>query len=422
MTLIYHYTPGVNAAGTSGPFDTGRAGVEQVATPTTRQEMFNAIVEALGGVTGAGWTESSASTASNHIYTSLGESGNENITITLTQGLRGSPDARYIQFGLAHSTDVGGNAINPVNFGVTTATNSIIDLGNSDFTMEFQILASLDFIWVFINRQSNNVPYTLFCGRLNRRGYNENVLTVDAAGAVPGTNVLIPTTTNPIIAGFRIGDNLTALDQNVGLSVAENVLVVDVESGGIRVQSLGNNLTSGSRIGAQPNPLVVGHWSGSSNFDDTVNAVSTTNWRSLYRFSTPGEPELETDDGDGNSNILYARPLIIGSARVLGTVEQGLGSSSTPERRTNRFLCPANVLMSGASYTSGSTAAPVVGPNPGKNILGMLPSFYAYPGSVSYFPHDNFVRTRNVVAIEDYVPVRFSTSTDENHMIGPIPP
>lgn len=431
MATIYHFTSGVNAGG-SGPWDTGRAGVFLKAQPTTRQQMFDAIVEALSGVTGAGWTETAASTASERVFTSPGESGNENLVLTMQQGPPPA-DPRYIQFGCAPKVDAGGAPDAAIGFGSSapTAAQNLIDFLTSDFTMEFQIVATLDFIWVFVSRQSNQQAWTLFGGVLTRAGYNTNVLQVNTGGATAGSNVLIPTTVNPATVGYRIGDPVQIVEEGAAASpVAETCSVVAVESTGLRVRTLQNSYTADSRIGQMPNPMFVGHWNGNSTFETSVSSsLSTSRLRSCFRWTTPESPvsdlhrnnvgSAEEFRGAGGYQFHF---LTLGRQRDSGSTDFGLGVSAQPEIRTNVFLCPTIAVFEGATSTPLGSQ-----PESGlenKAIMGLLPGLYVYPGIASFFLHDNFLRSRNVTTNEDYVPVRFagsSTGSNEHFMLGPTP-
>lgn len=423
MTLVYHYTPGVNAVGNSGPFDTARAGVEQRTAPATRQGVFDAIREALAGPTGAGWTETAASTPTHRVYTSPGESGDENLVLTLSQGLRTSPDVRYVHFGCAHSVDASGAPQNAANFGVSIDADHSLNLP-LDFAVEFQILASRDWIWVFLSRTSNQESWVLFGGLLRRVFCNTNVLTVGPGGASPGANALVPTTVNPATLGVRVGDNLTVIDQAVSVTpAAENVLVTSLETTGVRVARLAGAYTAGSRIGDSPNPIVTAAWTGNQSLDDGGTSVASSNFLSCYRFATPGDAELMPDDSDGQFDVSYVNFKLLGKGRQQQNDQEGLGVLAQPEVRTNRFLCPAILVQKGVASIR-STAPQDVGQTPGRATLGVLPGLYLYPGSASYLPHDNFVRTRNVTSAEDYVPARFagsSTGSDEHYALGPTP-
>lgn len=431
MALIYHFTSGVNAGGT-GPWDTGRSGVYLKSNPTTRQQMFDAIVEALSGATGAGWTETAASSASSRVFTSSGESGNESLVVTLQQGP--STDVRYVQFGVAPKVDASGNAEAAILFGpnapVSGTNNDLWDFNTSDFTFEFQILATLDFIWVFATRQSNQQAWTAFAGKLKRNGYNTSVLNLNSS-VTAGSNVLVPTSVNPATLGFRIGDTLTITEEDPSSSPnAEVVTVVGIESGGFRVLRLANNYSSTSRIGVAPNPIIVMHVDGNHSIDDVpTTSIDRVYFRSPFRFRGPNDnlTELHRLDvgspGEFSGNGQFALHFLgIGKIRAGGSTNQGFGASSVPEVRTGRFLCTSIQLL---ILGSTSTLTNVDYSPEGGSILGLLPSLYSYPGLASFFPHDNFLRNKlDPTNPEDYVPVRFagsSTGSDEHYVLGPTP-
>lgn len=398
MTRVYHYTPGVNEAGAEGPFDTARAGIEQRPVVSTRRAMFDTIAAALSGPLGAGWVETAASTETNKVYTSPGESGREQLVVTLNY----DASQGRIQFGCAPSVDAAGAAVGAINNSPTTYGHSFIQLGSSDMAFEFQILASLDFIWVFISRQSNQQAWSLFAGLLTRAACNEHVLTVGEGGALSGAQAFVPTTENPKEMGVSIGDAVTLLQNGSGITPQrENVLVTAVLPGGVRVKELSADYAAGSQLGDVPSPLFVGHRSN--------GRAEQLSLRSCYAFSSIGQPELAEADGPGCSGFFISWPTI-GTDRESGTTGQGLGSDQSPEARSRRYLCPETVVR----RRSGAASS----------IVGVLPGLFMFPGVASFFPHDNLLRTRTVEEPEDYTPVRFdgySSYKSEHCALGPMP-
>lgn len=432
MALIYHFTSGIRPSNT-GPWDTGRAGVTEISQPTTRQGIFDAIVAALSGGSGAGWSESAASAGSNRIFTSTGESTNENVVLTLTQGNNTSPDARYLRFGSALKVDASGNPDGSVNWGdgIALSGNNVIDLGATDFTADMQIFATRDFVWVFISRTpgATGTTYSMFGGLLERSGYNTNVLNLSGA-VTAGSNRTITTTTNPIVAGIRVSDQLMIVEEGPAESpAAETVEVIDVSATTITVRNLQSAYSSSSRIGVIPNPVVVGHWPSNATFVQNVTSTYTSSpYRSPFIFGGTGEgSELQSDvspaTATSQAGALPIMPHILGIGRtkVAGTVDQGFGVGSDLENRTNRFLCSSVRLFKSGS---GGTFVGTDAGDEGKCILGLLPRFFSYPGISNFFTHDNFVRNRNVTTNEDYLPVRFGgtgVAATQHFIVGPTP-
>lgn len=391
MTLVYHYTPGVSGAATDGPFDTARAGVERITAPTSRQAVFDAVMMALSGENGAGWTETEACTETSRVLTSPGESGRDRLVITVNQGRMESPDARYLQFGCAPSVRAGVPLLS-VGHG---DGGEMLDFGSQDAPMELQILASLDFVWVFVSAQSNQHAFSAFAGLLDRVGCSDEVLTVGGAGAAAGASALIETTTNPRSSGVAPGDVLTIIQQDEHPK-GETVLVIEVLPGGVVVEQLREDYAPGSRIGENPCPLVAGHVGN--------GPIESLKLRSCYRLGSVGQTEFL--DGPGVFPALGLSWPIIGKDRRPGTVGAGLGVDQTPEERSRRFICPQTAVRSGGA------------------IVGGLPGLYLYPGLASFFPHDTLLRDRNVKEPQDYLPVRFdgySSHRNEHFALGPTP-
>lgn len=118
MTLLYRFTSGVHPIQGSTPWDTGRTGVSQEAIPTTRQEIYDAIADALYN---AGWTRydrqlagasGTGNTNRDDVWFSRGEAGDKWILLRTTLSNSGAAGDRYLWWTIAPTRNDSATATN----------------------------------------------------------------------------------------------------------------------------------------------------------------------------------------------------------------------------------------------------------------------------------------------------------------------
>jgi hypothetical protein len=404
MTLIFHFTDGVTTNSVSGvapftntPYDTAISGITARTRPTTRQGIFDEIDFAL---TTAGWTRFQTVVGSDHVYTSAGESGNENLNIRL----RHITSNRYLYFGMSTKLTAGNILDTAAEIGGTNSnqTRERWDLGTSDFSSDFQIIASLDFFTaVFQNINHTSSIFVGFLGNSIAIDENANVLTL-SANVAAGTDVVLTPTTNPLVAGYRPGDLIEIVEvEPSSTATAERQLVTDVTSTTFTVANLANAYTGsgggvGARLGQRTSPLIRGVW----------NNGTSGAWNPVLN------PNVTLSD-----DILVASTTATGAGFDMGTVrslwpaahtDTAFGTGATPNNRSNRFTCRS------LAFTFGNS------------LIGEMPRFLAYPGTVTYYSasgnggHDHMENNR-VTPTDRFSPMRFGTTATNNYLLGPVP-
>jgi hypothetical protein len=420
MTLVYRFTQSATSGSVSGttadhggsytgtPWDTGRTGVTSVTRPTTRAGIWDVIDATM---TAAGWTATSKGTRDS-VYTSTGESGNENwcVRITLSSG-------QFINFAVAPKVDASNNLQGAIGVSGTNAQDRW-NLTASDFTADFHFLANKDWIIGTVQNTSHaSTMFTIFLGGLSRAGTGNNTNVLISSGSVSaGSFVSIACTANPLTAGYRPGDIVQIVATNTADSAfAERVLLVDVTTTAVVARTLTNNYSSGTRIGMLATPIArcVGN--------DTEFDATGTNFLFTSPYMNVGLTTNDLCNANGNSNgsgqLFYEPDYSLGDTTTQTGTEYGTGASGT-QNRTLRFTCravlarvttaPTAILPSGASSATG------------RNILGIITPLFAYPGTPSYYPHDNMQFNRQATP-DDYVPLRFTQSSAIHFVMGPTP-
>lgn len=399
MTLVYHFTSGVSADTPSTAWDaTGRTDVHLVSKPTSRDGVFLAINEALQGASGAGWTAhvtSSTVGARDVVYFADGENNDQHNCIRITSDTSG----RYINFYAGTKLDNSTPKLLQGAIGGGSTVRSRWDLSTSDTPdWELQILASEDFIWVFVQEDtvlSGDPVYSMFLGSPCPVDAQKSTLT--ATSLTAGDNVTItPAAGNPLTLGYRPGGILRIVEvDEASAAAAETQLITKVTSTTIEVRRLNNSYTS-ARIGDFP--VRMFRYVGTN--DDIESNAQLTSPLNYYQIN--GDDLDATVDANGQQiyDIHYSL-LSTGTS----TSEQGFGSGTTPNQATLRFVCRSLGIID-------SNAA----------LVGTLPSIYNYPGDPTYYPHstDTFVRDR-VTPTEDYTIARFTSTTGLDYVLGPTP-
>lgn len=407
MTLIYQATDGSTAASVSGsgpfagtPWDVARAGTTLVARPTTRQAIYNRIRDAL---IAAGWTQFNkiAVDGTRHdVFESNGESGTDNLCISIQQFTTG----RWLVFNCAPKMDASNNLVKLI--GLTSAPGAASlnnwDLTAADFTSDFQILANKDYIWaVFQNINHTAAMHVMFMGALKPVDSNINTLLL-SGGIVAGDHVLIPVTTNPIVAGFRPGDVVQILNSpKTSTARCETTQIVEVQAAAVRVRAISQGAyDTGARLGMMP--CSIARFVGQNDELDTGAGV-TNNFTSPLMFS-----RIQRAAGD------FAADNALPSGQLLDAVDYALlnthaqagtefGSGATGNNRTLRFTC--RTVMVGSA------------PN---NALGKVPGLISFPGTGNYYPHD-YGRDDRISPQRDYTAMRFTATSTRPFMLGPTP-
>jgi hypothetical protein len=403
MSKIFHFTDGVTLNSHSGigpftntPYDTAKVGSVARARTTTRQLIFDELDFAL---TQAGWTRFQTIAGQDHVYTSNGESGTENINIRL----RWITANRYLYFGMSTKL-TGGNILDAggeIGGTNSTGTTERWDLTASDFTADFQILATKDHIqaW-FQNINHTSTMYSMFLGNFVRIGDNNNVLTLQNS-VVAGDNVVLTPTTDPFVAGYRPRDTIAIVEVDPpGAAAAERQFVLDVTSTTITLRKLANAYTGsaagvGARIGHSPTP--------------TMRSVGNN---SLILTPLLSVRDVLSDD------ILVASVSPVGTGFTSPTrrialndthLNSAFGSGTLPNNRTNRFTSRSFTYVDGSAGT-----------------YGMWPCLLVYPGSIIYHQGvglggNDYAEHNRATPLEYFAPVRFTSTTASHFMLGPVP-
>lgn len=397
MTRIYRYTDASSATSISGTsafaFGTSRARV------TTRTALYDEIVLAL---VAAGWTQHNLTTRDD-TWESTGESGNERIRIRTKYLVPGSPSTQN-EFNFFIGTKLDGSNNLQGSIG-TVSSASTLDgwVISADVTFDFQFLATKDFIWMNVRAvtasgtTAADDQFNCFLGNLDRSGEaNQNVMLL-ASGASAGTFVSLDVTGfNPITLGYRPGDFIQIVEiAAAGTATAQTVRIASLTSSSIVVDSLAAAYSTGAILGALPQPTMR---FVSKNVDPDNNAQ----WTSHLDFN----PSLASDLAGGTGRNLNTIHFATGTTYVDSA---DMGSGTTPNKRTKRFGCRSISLGlndSGAVFGSG--------------LNGRVPGLFAYPGSMSFFPHDTGTYNR-VSPNERYVGARFTSASTKPWMFGKAP-
>ena len=402
MTLIYHFTDGSTADSVSGagpftdtPWDTAVTDITAVARPTTRQGRFDAIDAAL---VAAGWTKHVTTAGSDHVYFSDGENGDQHLCIRIE--LQSSD--RYTLFYCGTKLASGAPpTLDSDAIGGDTALQRDRWDTSSDITTDLQILASKDFIWAV----SQNINHTgnmdvAFLGAMKATSSNPNVLASGVA-VTAGDYVVVATGTNPLDLGYRVGDFVQLVEVDQGSSpFVETQQIVAVTTTTITLKTVINTYTS-ARIGTHI--VSVGRWvSQNDEFD------STTHFSSPVLFDTPSKAagDLCASNGFPSGDVAsYTKQFALGTSHNDGG--GAFGSGTQPNFRTNRFTCRAVQLKNAPGDAVNASFA------------GALPGLLTYNGSVTYYPHDD-MEDRQVISGR-YSPFRFTATSTEHYLLGPVP-
>jgi hypothetical protein len=256
MTRVLRYT---DSGGNVGSVDGGAAFTfgTAVARQTTRTAIYdNIIVPAL---TAAGWTQHNLA-ARDDVWTSTGESGLESINIRTRYDTTGGT---FIYFYIGTKVDGAFNLQGSIGGGVGVFERW--SLGNTDFTTDYIVMATKDFIWFNVRAATagqggviaTNDQLNAFMGNLERdASYNSNVLTTTGT-ATAGSNVTISVNSDPIAAGYRPGDLIQIVAQaaaDAGQAQTLQIINVSTTPAQIEVETLSATYASGAFIGAAPTP------------------------------------------------------------------------------------------------------------------------------------------------------------------------
>jgi hypothetical protein len=234
--------------------------------------LFSAADTAL---TSAGWT-SIYSTTNAALYSSNGESGTETMFLRLATGAMGTATGgdisggSYLVCGLCQYADASGNYYNcfgaPKLQNSDLAANTCLELEPS-LTWDYVIVADKNGITIAALPTTShaNQPYWIHTGLLSRSaGINTtNLVTSSTIAQAGGTGITVNVTTNPIAAGYVVGDGVMVCAQGgtgganhladlfstriIGLTTSSVTLEV--------VPSLSQTMAAGALIGADPQPF-----------------------------------------------------------------------------------------------------------------------------------------------------------------------
>lgn len=398
MANRYRFTDGSSATSVSGsgpfvgfPWDTGITGVTARARPTTRQGLYDELVLALQD---AGWTEFVQTAGADSVWFSTGEDGNQAIVARTTF------DGRYIGIWVAPKLDASNLPVGGIGGGVTVQDR--VDLGTSDRTMDFHVSVTLDRVW-FVAQQSThlttNPMFVISFGNLEVYEGNPNILVTNGAAAA-GSFVSIPFATNPLSLGYRAGDVLQIVEQTAASSpLAETFRVVDVTTTTIVADSLSGSYTSGARVGTLPCPV----YRVCVDNDELEALPSAMKLTTPYHHGGPSTNDLVALDGFPSGVLELEIDYGVGESHAMGGARDAFGVGTTPNQRSLRFTCRSI----GVKVTESA-------------VVGVLPGLFAYPGTVTYFPHDDMLYDR-VTPNERYVPLRFTATSSLHYMMGPTP-
>jgi hypothetical protein len=394
VTRIYYYTDGTTATSISGssplPFGTART------RQTTRAGIYDEVVAAL---IAAGWTQHNLTTRDD-VWESTGESGGERIYVRTKYLVPGSPTTQNA-FNWFVGTKIDGS--NNLQGQIGTVSSSAAEDGwitSADTTFDHQILATKDFIWCNVRAVSAagtlaaNDQLNFFLGTLDRSGEANQFSMLLNTAASAGTFVTLDTTGyNPITLGYRPGDfiQIVALAA-ADAAAAQTCRISAVSSSSVTVDSLAASYSAGAILGAIPQPVV-------RFVSKNSNPTSTTQWTSALSFN----PNLTSDLAGGTGTALNVLPFAVGTSF---SDSADMGAGTTPGKRSGRFGCRSLSL----AISSGVSSA----------LTGRVPGLFAYPGTMSFFPHDTGTYNRTGTS-ERFIGIRFVTASTTPFMLGKMP-
>jgi hypothetical protein len=242
-----------------------------VASPgAALSTLFNAIDTAL---TTAGWTNIFSGTNTKS-YSSNGEAGTETLFLVMTTGAMGTASGvdvsggSYLSAGCCQFADASGNYYNSFGYPhLQTAdglANTVLEL-EASLTWDYAIVADKDGLAVTALPTTShaNQAYFIHTGVLKRAtGIRAtNLVTSGTISSAGGSNVAVNVTSNPIAAGYQVGDIVTVLAQN-GISghLADtfSTRIMTMTSSSVTLElvpTLGANIASGALIGEDPQPI-----------------------------------------------------------------------------------------------------------------------------------------------------------------------
>lgn len=279
MSLIYRYTSGVHADQGSTPWDTARTGVDIITIPTTRQEIYDALADAL---VAAGYTRfdnftagasSSSNTNRDDVWFSEGEtapsvsSAAKHVVFRTSLSDAGSAGDRYLGIQIAAGRDDTATALTGTWTwnGTTTVTTG----DTSQVIVGSQIRLDSDGQWFTITAITPNVDVTI-----------SNPLTLTIPTGATGSSILTPGLTKVIGPGdamtwtsvpHNVDDHrwdLTASDFNADFQFVGNLdgwwmVVQNVNHTGTMFTAFCGDYVP---MNANPNILIAGSAVSSGDF------------------------------------------------------------------------------------------------------------------------------------------------------------
>lgn len=395
MTRILWYTDATNASSVSGASALGTGtpdgtfGTAKSRT-TTRVGIYDIINSAF---VAAGWTDHNNATRDD-VYTSTGESGNESINCRTVWNTLNTNVLNFLV-----GTKINGSNLLQGAIGTSTNTFEGFSLGSTDFTADFIILATKDFIWGnfkavtagqagFVNLGD---VFSFFMGNLERDSTSNNNVMITSANISAGSFVSIPLTSNPQTLGYQPGDFVQIVSQAAGdAAQAQTLQITNTSTSTIEVESLALGYSSGARIGASPLPIVrfVGYLVDANNVNSWYMPLSSN-----AGFTTS---DLVAQPGQSIGNIDFSVGTTI-------TAQDGFGTGTTANKRTRRFGCRSLELR-----------------NLGDQVIGRVPGIYGYPGTNNYYPSDTCTLNRTTPH-QRFVAARFTAAGTLNWIFGKSP-
>jgi hypothetical protein len=394
MTRILWYTDAATAGSISGTTALGNGSTDGTfgtskARPTTRTGFYDNVIVA--GLLAMGFTQSNQATRDD-VWTSNGETGAESISF------RTQYDGTS-KFFIYAGTKVNGSGALQGSIGGGLSSFESFNLGTSDFTMDYILLGSKDFLLLNMRAATAgqagaanlNDQFNCFIGNLERDNLvNPNTLT-SSATASAGSNVVISVNQNPSVNDYKPGDMVQIVSIATGdAAQAQTVRITATTNTSIEVDSLAATYSAGARIGALPLPIV-------RFMSRNIDADDTGSWYSpLILNAFTATSDLATAPGQ----VLNKVELAAGTTQ---TAQDGFGTGTTANKRTRRFSCRALELK-------GTNEA----------VLGRIPGLYAYPGSASYYPNDTYAFNR-VTPHQRFVSSLWVSGGTKNWIIGKSP-
>lgn len=309
------------------------------------------------------------------------------------------------------------------------------DLGGSDFSADYQMVGDKDsFHYILQNTAHSGSMFAIEVGRLSPLDCNPNtmqlgttvaagdfveLLTVDQAGA----------SVNPISLGYRPLDRVRIVNvARNGNARAETQAVVRVQSDRITVRRLrfgydGRNVAvnpqvDGARIGPAACPTFMNLSVNAELELNTTPNAGLNHFRGLFHVDDGIDQAPPTNAARTHGDLSSVVTVKVGEnfftqhyAQLTTHAQIGTeyGSGVTPNNRTLRFTI-RSVAFAEFPLTSGAAGG----------FLGKIPRLAAYPGTASFYPHDNMKRDR-ITPNQDFVPFRYTSASARIYLLGPTP-